>query len=80
MGAKKVTPVDINDLVDIQDVEIDLSLPVEEKIKSFKEQIKNPYLYRCDDTIIRISYAKTDVKLKDKVINYLLSEQKLSLR
>lgn len=30
-------------LVDIRDVKIDRSLPSEERIKSFIEQIKNPY-------------------------------------
>ena len=33
---------DLSELVDIRDVVIDRTLPVEERIKSYVEQIKNP--------------------------------------
>ena len=32
--------------MDIRDVKIDRSLPVEERMKSYVEQIKNPYLFK----------------------------------
>ncbi|MCL2399582.1 MAG: hypothetical protein FWC91_07575 [Defluviitaleaceae bacterium] len=79
MKSETKTSVDINDLVDIQNVKIDTSLPVEERKKSFLRQIENPNLYRCGDTIVRISHANTGIKLKDVLINYLLSKQQLSL-
>jgi hypothetical protein len=67
--------VDINELADIQDVVIDRSLPRAERIKSYIRQIKNPLLYRCDDAIIRVSFADTDVSLEDALKHYLLSRQ-----
>ena len=39
-------------LVDIRDVKIDRSLPSEERIKSFIEQIKNPYQFKVGDTVV----------------------------
>ncbi len=39
--------VDINDLADIRDVNVDPNLPYEERLRSYIEQIKNPYMYRC---------------------------------
>lgn len=39
-------------LVDIRDVKIDRSLPSEERIKSFIEQIKNPYQFKVGNEII----------------------------
>jgi hypothetical protein len=65
--------IDITKLVDIKDVKIDVSLPKDERVKSYIAQIKNPYCYRYDDTIVRISYADTDVTLKDRMMQYLLS-------
>jgi len=73
------TKINIEELVDIRDVKIDPSLPVEEKKKSYLQQIKNPYLYRHGDTIVRISYANNGIKLKDLLIQYLLSQQGMSL-
>ena len=40
---------DLSELVDIRDVVIDRTLPVEERIKSYVEQIKNPYCFKVGD-------------------------------
>ena len=47
----------ISDLVDIRDVKIDRTLPVEERMKSYIDQIKNPYCFRVGDVKVRISYS-----------------------
>ena len=67
--------INIDDLVDIRTVVIDPSLPVVEKKRSYLQQIKNPRLYRCGDTIVRISHVNTGVKLADRLKQYLLSKQ-----
>ena len=71
--------INIDDLIDIRNVKIDLSLPIEEKKKSYKRQIKNPNLYRCDDMIIRISHSNTGSTLGSRLKQYLLSGQGISL-
>ena len=55
-------------LVDIRDVKIDRSLPSEERIKSFIEQIKNPYQYK-----VRVSFANTQNTITDNFINMIAS-------
>ena len=45
----------LESLVDIRDVKIDRSKPVEERMKSYVEQIKNPYLFKVGNTIVRVS-------------------------
>ena len=35
-------------LVDIQNVKIDRSLPMEERIRSYVEQVKDPYHFRVE--------------------------------
>lgn len=47
-------------LVDIRDIHIDVALPVEEKLKSYIEQIKNPYRYRVGDIVVNIRFADTN--------------------
>ena len=71
--------IDINELADIRDVEIDPSLPQEERMKSYLRQIKNPRLYRCGDTVVRVSFADTDVTFEDRLVQYLLSGKGLAL-
>ena len=73
------TLVNIDDLVDICAVIINQSLPVAEKKRSYLQQIKTPELFRCGDTIVRVSYASTGVTLADRMKQYLLSKQGLSL-
>jgi hypothetical protein len=75
MPAHTPPKININDLVDIQHIVIDETLPVSEKKKAYHTQIKNPECFRFDDTIVRISYAKAGPPMKDLLRQYLLSGQ-----
>ena len=61
----------ISQLVDIRDVKIDCSLPSEERIKSFIEQIKNPYQFKVGDTVVKVSFANTQNTITDNFINMI---------
>ena len=63
----------LDSLVDIRDVKIDRSLPVEERMKSYVEQIKNPYMIKVGKTIVRVSYANTTQTINDNFLNLLMS-------
>ena len=63
----------LDSLVDIRDVKIDRSQPVEERMKSYVEQIKNPYLFKVGNTVVRVSYANTQATIKDNFVNLLAS-------
>lgn len=60
-------------LVDIRDVKIDRSLPSEERIRSFIEQIKNPYRFKVGNTVVRVSFANTQNTITDNFINMIAS-------
>lgn len=47
----------LNNLVDIRDVKIDRTLPTEERVKSYIEQVKNPYCFRVGDVKVHVSYS-----------------------
>lgn len=64
---------DLSELVDIRDVVIDRTLPVEERIKSYVEQIKNPYCFRVGDVKVRVSYANKDQSLNESFVSMLAS-------
>ncbi len=63
----------LDSLVDIRDVRIDRTLPVEERMKSYVEQIKNPYMFKVGDTVVRVSYANTPETINDNFINLIAS-------
>lgn len=67
--------INIDDLVDIQHVVIDETLPISEKKKSYHTQIKTPECFRFDDIVVRISYAEAGPPMKDLLQQYLLSGQ-----
>ena len=66
-----IRTVDREELVDIRDVSIDRTLPKEERVRSFVQQIKNPYCFRCGDVIVKTSFANTETTLEDCVEHYL---------
>ena len=68
-----VRTVDPGDLVDISSVTVNTSLPREERLLDFLEQIKNPYCFLCGKTVVKISFADTEATLEDRLERYLLS-------
>ena len=63
----------LDSLVDIRDVKIDRSMSVEERMKSYVEQIKNPYMFKVCSTVVRVSYANTQATINDNFVNLLAS-------
>lgn len=61
----------ISQLVDIRDVKIDRNLPSDERIRSFIEQIKNPYCFKVGDTVVKVSFADTPNTITDNFINMI---------
>lgn len=64
---------DLSDLVDIRDVVIDKSLPPEERVKSYVEQIKDPYCFKVGNVVVRVSYAGKDKTLTDSFTGMIAS-------
>lgn len=47
---------DKNTLTDLRDITVDKSKSVREKIESFTGQVKNPYLFKVGDVIVKVAY------------------------
>lgn len=69
-----VRTVSRDDLVDIRDVHVDRSLPKEERIRSFVQQIRNPYCFKCGNVVVKTSFADTDATLEERMEHYLRSK------
>ena len=63
----------LSELVDIRDVVIDKSLPLEERVRSYIEQIKDPYCFKVGDVVVRVSYAGKDKSLTDSFTSMIAS-------
>jgi len=58
-------------LVDIRNVNVDKSLPREERIAEFVRQIKDPYCFRCGEFIVNTSFSEAGPILEDCLMGIL---------
>ena len=73
MKENNQTTADMSGLVDIRDVKVDRSLPVEDRIRSYVEQVKDPYCFRVGDVKVLISFASNGRTMNDSLTNMLAS-------
>ena len=60
-------PEGLAELVDIRDVKIDRNLPIEERVRSYVEQVKDPYCFRVGNVKVHVSYAQREETLNDSI-------------
>ena len=63
----------ITELKDIKDINIDMSLPLEERKKEFIKQIGNPYHFKCGKVEVNVSYGGQST-LEDRLVNCLIKK------
>ncbi|MCQ4935836.1 DUF6870 family protein [Anaerotignum propionicum] len=70
---KQVDPLTVNldDLIDINDVKIQNELPREERIADFIRQIKNPYLFKCGNVVVKIEFSDSVTTLTEQMKQYM---------
>lgn len=63
MKNMEMKDIDEDTLVDITKIKIDSSLSQEDRLLSFLKQVKNPYVHKYNDIVVKISYAgKTTIE------------------
>ena len=73
---KNLSIHDINHdtLVDINDINIDTTLPKEERMKSMITQMNgNPYFFKSGKITVKIGFTNTHTTLDEKMEGYLQS-------
>ena len=53
------------ELVDIRTVSVDMEKPKEERISEFVQQIRNPYLFKCGEFVVKASFSENGQSLED---------------
>ncbi len=59
-------------LVDINDVKIDTSLPKEKRIEEYVTQIRDPNNFMCGKYQVKVSFAKNGLSLEECLAGILL--------
>jgi len=67
MQSVDVRTVDPMTLVDILDTKVDPNKPLPERMLDFIRQIRNPYCFRCGDTIVKVSYTDTTTTMEERM-------------
>lgn len=66
-----VRTVDPNTLVDIRTLEIDKTLPREQRMAEFVRQVKNPYCFRVGKVAVSVGYSGDGVTFEQRMEHYL---------
>ena len=73
MNNLKLSEVDKTKLVDIKTVLIDTDMPINERLENYFKNIKNPYCYLCDGTIVKIEFSENGKPLNSLLKDYLIN-------
>lgn len=68
-----IKTIDRSTLREISEVMIDTALPRQERVKSYVEQMGNPYCYLDGGIVVSVGYADTPVSLQDRLKSYVCS-------
>lgn len=67
-----VQSVDRDTLVDICSVEIDETKPVEQRVRGFLEQIKNPYCFRVGKVVVKVEFSQNGKSFEENFEKMLM--------
>lgn len=68
-----VRTVDPKTLVDRSRLQIDETLPREERLKQYIQQLKNPYCYLDDGVVVKVSFNDVQETIEDCLEAYIRS-------
>ena len=54
-------------LVDIRDVKLDSSMEQADRVRSFIQQVKNPYRFKVGDVVVNVAYTNGGATLNESV-------------
>ena len=71
MKSINLKTVDRSTLVQRDSIRLEPTDPQNDRLRDFIRQIKNPYCYLDGKTVVKITFAKTDITLEDCLEHYL---------
>lgn len=67
--------IDKSKLVDIQDIKIDTTLPIEQRMENYLEQVKNPYCFRHGEAAIHVRFEPEGADLRQKLKSFFINSK-----
>lgn len=64
-----------NDLVDITSIKIDSTKSVTMRVANFMNEVKNPYLFKVEDTPVEVCFSKDAPELQTKITSLIKAMQ-----
>jgi hypothetical protein len=76
MTLQQMREVDINTIdpasvTEASEINIDISLPVEERLASYIDQVENPYFIKVGKVIVKMNFPNTDKRANDCFERYM---------
>jgi len=60
------------DLMELTEIQIDESLPKQERILDFIKKIRNPYCFKCNGVMIKLEFSNEGMSFEDGMVQYLI--------
>ena len=76
----QIKDIDPESVKEIEEIRIDKSRPVEDRIRSLIAQTGNPYVYKDCGMIVKVSFADNGKTLQSCLEDYLAAEILLNCR
>jgi hypothetical protein len=73
----QINEIGKSELVQINDVRIDQSLPAAERIENYLSQIKNPYHFLHNGLTVHLRFEEDGTDLKSQMTSYFQSLKKV---
>ncbi len=71
MQQADIREVSADELADISEIEIDPKQSVQKRVRTYVEQVQNPYLVRVGDYVVKIRYSDCNETLNDRMKQYI---------
>lgn len=71
LKSTEVSSLDKSKLVNLNDIDIKTSLPFEERLLTFMDDIKNPYCFYVDDVLVTVNFTNKTEDMADRILVFL---------
>lgn len=77
LGCLNIVHINTDELQELTEIVIDESSPIEERLKLFLQDIKNPFCFKVDGTAVQITFSDTERTLDEALKSYLTNLKNL---
>ncbi|MDO5425134.1 MAG: hypothetical protein Q4F41_15530 [Eubacteriales bacterium] len=66
-----IREAEIEQLVDISEVAVDMKKSVSARVEDYVQKVKNPFLVKVGDYVVKIGYSDSPETLNDRMEQYI---------